>query len=191
VVRASYGEPVQTFRPLANEIETARLLLRPWSPSDCVVVRELWKKETRARYISSTQLGGHPWKICACSLKTNSQSRCKPAWLLAIETKHDNEFIGYCGLIVGAATLQEPEIAYELFRRVHGNGYATEAARAILSAAQNTGRTRLWATVRAWNISSFRVLEKIGFVRSGKVDLDAERGDSIWMTWPGTLDDSF
>jgi len=47
--------------------------------------------------------------------------------LLAIETKHDGEFIGYCGLIIGKSTLEEPEIAYELLHRAHGNGYATEA----------------------------------------------------------------
>jgi RimJ/RimL family protein N-acetyltransferase len=40
----------------------------------------------------------------------------------------------------------------------------------------------LWATVRAWNAPSFRVLEKIGFERSERVTKDAERGDSIWMT---------
>jgi RimJ/RimL family protein N-acetyltransferase len=104
--------------------------------------------------------------------------------LLGIETKDEGEFIGYCGLIVGQATLEEPEIAYELAKRTHGNGYATEAASAVLEAAKGTGRTRLWATVRAWNAPSFRVLEKIGFVDSGKVDLNPERGDSVWMTWP-------
>lgn len=103
--------------------------------------------------------------------------------LLAVETKHDGEFIGYCGLIIGKSTLEEPEIASELSHGAHGNGYATEASRAILSAAKDTGRTRLWATVRAWNLASFRVLEKIGFVDSGKVDQDLERGDTILITW--------
>ena len=92
------------------------------------------------------------------------------------------EFIGYCGLIVGEGSFDEPEIAYELARRAHGFGYATEAARAVVDAAALTGRRRLWATVREWNAPSFRVLEKLGFEHSGRVTEDSERGDSIWMT---------
>lgn len=92
------------------------------------------------------------------------------------------EFLGYCGLTVGQATYDEPEIAYELAQRTHGHGYATEAARAVVEAAARTGRNRLWATVRVWNTASFRVLEKLGFENSGRVDPNPERGDSIWMT---------
>lgn len=83
---------------------------------------------------------------------------------------------------MGQATFDEPEIAYELASRAHGHGYATEAARAVVEAARRTGRRRLWATVREWNAASFRVLEKVGFERSDRVDEDPERGDSIWMT---------
>lgn len=54
--------------------------------------------------------------------------------------------------------------------------------RAIVEAAARTGRHRLWATVRAWNTPSFRVLDKLGFHRSDRITEDAERGNSIWMT---------
>ena len=59
--------------------------------------------------------------------------------------------------------MDEPELAYELLRRFHGRGYATEAARALVDAAAATGRHRLWSTVRPWNVASLRVLEKLGF----------------------------
>jgi RimJ/RimL family protein N-acetyltransferase len=85
-------------------------------------------------------------------------------------------------LTVGRGSLDEPEIAYELARRAHGHGYATEAARAVVEAAARTGRRRLWATVREWNAASLRVLEKLDFHRSDRVTEDPERGDSIWMT---------
>lgn len=108
--------------------------------------------------------------------------------LLAIERRDTREFIGYCGLIVGEGSFDEPEIAYELARRAHGRGYATEAARAVVEAAAQTGRKRLWATVRDWNAPSFRVLDKLGFSRSDRVTPDAERGDSIWMTCELSID---
>ena len=163
--------------------------MRAWTPSDSDAVRLLWKeRDPRSLHVIDAE--GRP-DAKAFRVRIESQlaeSAQTGLSLLAIETKQDGEFIGYCGLVVGNSTAEEPEIAYELFQRAHGNGYATEAARAILSAAQNTGRTRLWATVREWNLASFRVLAKIGFVDSGKVDPDSERGDSIWMAWSDSPD---
>jgi RimJ/RimL family protein N-acetyltransferase len=83
--------------------------------------------------------------------------------LLTIRRRADDEPMGYCGLIVGRCSLAEPEIAYELLKRFHGHGYATEAAHAVVKAAFATGRNRLWSTVGAWNEPSLRVLDKLGF----------------------------
>jgi RimJ/RimL family protein N-acetyltransferase len=80
---------------------------------------------------------------------------------------------------VGRCSLDEPEIAYELLRRFHGRGYATEAARALVDAAAATGRQRLWSTVRPSNAASLRVLEKIGF-RTDHVTTD-DQGDVIYL----------
>lgn len=85
--------------------------------------------------------------------------------LLAIRRRADDEPLGYCGLIVGRCTLDEPEIAFELFKRFHRQGYGTEAARAVMDAAFATGRRRIWSTVGGWNKPSLRVLEKIGVER--------------------------
>jgi RimJ/RimL family protein N-acetyltransferase len=100
--------------------------------------------------------------------------------LLPIRRRDEGDFIGYCGLTVGRSTVEEPEIAYELLRRAHGRGYATEAARAVLDAAIATGRKRLWSTVRTWNTPSFRVLEKLGFERD-HVSAD-DGGELVWLT---------
>jgi RimJ/RimL family protein N-acetyltransferase len=83
-------------------------------------------------------------------------------------------------LIVGRSAVEEPEIAYELFQRARGCGYATEAAGAVLDAAIATGRKRLWWTVGTWNTPSFRVLEKLGFERH-HVSAD-DRGEVVWLT---------
>ena len=97
-----------------------------------------------------------------------------------LERRESPGFIGYCGLIVGQASEAEPEIAFELLRRFHNRGYATEAARAVLAAADEAGWERLWSTVREWNAPSRGVMAKIGFVESGRTDPDPVRGDSIW-----------
>ena len=98
---------------------------------------------------------------------------------LAICRRAEGDAIGYCALVVGRCSLDEPEIAYELLRRFHGRGYATEAARALVDAAAATGRHRLWATLRPRNVASLRVLEKIGF-RMDHTTTDAQ-GDVLHL----------
>jgi RimJ/RimL family protein N-acetyltransferase len=172
---ASYGE-------FPAGLLTARLRLRRWVPSDAEEYRGLWT-ERDPRAVRRIDAAGHPtvdeirgW------LTTNPLAAEQGLGLLPIERRDNDEFIGYCGLTVGHASFDEPEIAYELAERAHGHGYATEAARAVVEAAAQTGRQRLWATVREWNTASFRVLEKVGFHRSDRITPDRERGDSIWMT---------
>ena len=101
--------------------------------------------------------------------------------MLPICRRLEGDFIGYCGLIVGRSSLDEPEIAYELIQRARGRGYATEADRAVLDAAIATGRTRLWSTVGSWNTSSIHVLEKLGFARDHVTTKD-DGSEVVWLT---------
>jgi RimJ/RimL family protein N-acetyltransferase len=171
-----------TYSELPAVLETERLRLRRWRPSDAEEYRGLWT-ERDPRALRRIDADGHPTVDEIRGWLVGNPLSAEPGLgLLPIERRDNDEFIGYCGLIVGHASFDEPEIAYELARRAHGHGYATEAARAVVEAATRTGRQRLWATVRDWNTASFRVLEKLGFYRSGRVTEDPDRGDSIWMT---------
>lgn len=98
---------------------------------------------------------------------------------LAIRRRAEGDLIGYCGLLVGHGSLDELEIAYELVPRAHGQGYATEAARAVVDAAFATGRRRVWSTVRVWNAPSLRVLDKLGFREDRRIT--DERGESVYL----------
>ena len=97
-----------------------------------------------------------------------------------MEQKGAGDVIGYCGLVFhGNGSPDEPELAYELLRAVHGCGYATEAGRAVVTWVSEAGYGRLWATVRDWNVASRRVLEKLGFRETGRVEHDVVHGDSL------------
>lgn len=171
-----------TYNEFPASLETERLRLRRWVVSDAEEYRALWV-ERDPRALRRIDADGRPTveEIRGWLVK-NPLAADPGLGLLPIERRDNGEFIGYCGLTVGRASLDEPEIAYELARRAHGRGYATEAARAVVEAAERTGRRRLWATVREWNTSSFRVLEKLDFHRSDRITEDPERGDLIWMT---------
>lgn len=157
---------------MSFHLETERLIMRPWVESDAEGYRALAAERGR----------GMP---TAMVIRENiasqlAETRRTGIALLPICRRVEGDFIGYCGLIAGRATVDEPEIAYELFQRTHGRGYATEAAHAVLDAAIATGRTRLWSTVRAWNTPSFRVLEKLRFERH-HVTTD-DRSELVWLT---------
>lgn len=161
-----------TYETMSFHLETERLILRPWAESDAEELRVLHSERgkgtstvERARTVIAEQLTATATTGIA---------------LLAVQRRDEGDFIGYCGLIIGRSTLEEPEIAYELFQHAHGRGYATEAAGAVLDAAAATGRQRLWATVGAWNTPSFRVLEKLGFERD-HVSTDDSGGEVVWL----------
>jgi RimJ/RimL family protein N-acetyltransferase len=170
------------YQDFPAALETERLRMRRWLPSDAENHRGLWL-ERDPRALRRIDANGHPTvEDMRDRLTENPLGAAPGLGLLVIELRSTGEFLGYCGLTVGQATFDEPEIAYELAQRAHGHGYATEAAAAVVEAAAATGRTRLWATVREWNTPSFRVLQKLGFENSGRVTEDPERGNSLWMT---------
>lgn len=162
-----------TFQPMALHLETERLTLGPFAEADAEDLRAL--RAERGTGESTIERAG---EIIAHQMARPALTGLA---LLTLRRRDVGDFIGYCGLIIGRSSLEEPEIAYELFKRVHGNGYATEAARAVVDAAIATGRSRLWSTVGAWNTPSLRVLEKLGFERD-HVTTD-DRGDEVvWLT---------
>ena len=160
------------YPPMALHLETERLVLGPWAEADIEHLRAL-HAERDARFPPPPD----PEASIAALMAAPARAGIS---LLTVRRREEGDFVGYCGLVVGRCSLQEPEIAYELFQRAHGCGYATEAARAVLGAAAATGRTRLWSTVRAWNAASLRVLDKLGFERD-HVTAD-ERGEVVWHT---------
>ncbi|MFL6076861.1 MAG: GNAT family N-acetyltransferase [Mycobacteriales bacterium] len=157
---------------MSFHLETERLILRPWAESDA----------DRLRALHSERGNGTPTVEYTRALiaKQLAATATTGIALLPIQRRGERDFIGYCGLIIGRSTIEEPEIAYELFQRAQGRGYATEAASAVLDAAIATGRKRLWATVGVWNTPSFRVLDKLGFERD-HVSTD-DSGEVVWLT---------
>lgn len=163
---------MSTYAPMAVHLETERLTLELWRDTDAADLRALHaERGTGEITLEQAQT--------TIALRKTDITRTGIS-LLTLRRRDADDFIGYCGLIIGRSSLEEPEIAYELFKRAHGQGYATEAARAVLDAAIATGRSRLWSTVRPWNAASLRVLEKLDFNRD-HVTTD-DRGEIVWLT---------
>jgi [ribosomal protein S5]-alanine N-acetyltransferase len=144
-----------------------------------MVLHELWtERDPRVPPQRRIDADGHPTVAdLEAWIRTSQPSSIG---LLAVERKTDRDVVGYCGLIdSGPGSDGEPELAFELLRRVWGQGYATEASLAVLDWARSSGYERLWATVWEWNTASRRVLAKVGFTEE-REELDGVYGNNLF-----------
>ncbi|MFF2275785.1 GNAT family N-acetyltransferase [Agromyces sp. NPDC058126] len=173
------------YGPLPFALETERLTLQLWQESDAEGYRQLVVERKRDHAERTGGLEQHvdePMSLDEALADIRGARESAPArgiHLLTLHPRGSDEFLGYCGLVVGRSTIDEPELAYELLRSAHGHGYATEAAAAVVEAARATGRQRLWATVGSWNAPSFRVLDKLGF-RRDRTAIEEQAGEIVW-----------
>jgi len=160
------------FRAMAFSIDTERLSLRLRTKDDAECNLELLREHEGGTTLLIDEVEQR-------MVERSLQAQVEGFGLLGIRRRNEGRPIGYCGLIIGRASFDEPEIAYEVLPQYRGHGYATEAAGAVVEAAFATGRERLWATVGSWNAPSLRVLEKNGFSAH---HLDTgESGEFVWM----------
>jgi RimJ/RimL family protein N-acetyltransferase len=160
------------FRTMAFSIDTERLSLRLRTKDDAECNLELLREHEGGTTLSIGEVEQR-------MVERNLQAQVEGFGILGIRRLNEGRPIGYCGLIIGRGSFEEPEIAYEILPRFRGHGYATEAAGAVIESVFATGRERLWATVGSRNAPSFRVLEKNGF--SAHHSSVGERGEYVWM----------
>ena len=162
--------------PMPLRIETRRIVLTPEIQADAGWFTEL----LNARGAGSFTEQDAADRIAAMADTIEATG----IGVLVLRRREDGAALGYCGLVVGRSSVDEPELAYELLPSARGAGYATEAARAVLDAASGTGRERIWATVRSWNEPSLRVLAGLGFRRDRSTTDDA--GELVWLVRDAT-----
>lgn len=152
-------------------LQTTRLILRQFTEADAALILELNSDPEIVKYVHEPTLKTieHAQDILNNIILPQYQNNLG-RW--AIHTKHNMDFIGWCGL----KYLPEPDevdLGYRLMQKAWGHGYATEAAQASLEHGFNELNLKL-ITGRAHieNLASIKVLEKIGmdFISEGIVD---------------------
>src|SRR5262245_2561448 len=160
-----------TYAPMPLRLETERLTLTPEAPSDADWFADLLSARGTRTFTSAD--ARERIDVMTETIKTLGIGA------LVLRKRPNDEALGYTAIVVGRCSLDEPELAYELLPRAHGRGYATEAARALLDAAVDTGRHRIWATIGSWTAPSLRVAEKLGF-RVDHCTTEVDQG-VVWM----------
>ncbi|MBL8773703.1 MAG: GNAT family N-acetyltransferase [Phenylobacterium sp.] len=98
--------------------------------------------------------------------------------------KRDGAPVGMAGL-VRREGLDVPDVGYAFIERVWGQGYAQEAAAAVLAHAQGPlGIPALAAITTLENFASMAVLRKVGFTYRGVIQLPGMDRESAHFTCP-------
>jgi len=164
-------------------LKTPRLLLRPFAESDTGSIFALQSNSRVLRYWDAP-----PWKeraqaerfITVCSQMEREGTGAR----LAIERTTDNVFIGWCHLSKWEPNYRSAKMGYCLDHAAWGKGFATEAAGALLQWAFDTlDLNRVQAETDTRNTASSRVLEKLGFVREGRLREDCIVDGEVSDSW--------
>jgi RimJ/RimL family protein N-acetyltransferase len=164
-------------------LDTARLRLRPFRDADAGALFALHSDPHVLRYWDSP-----PWtdpSRAAGFLTTCRQLEEEGTGVrLAVVRGDDGAFLGWCGLSRWNPTYRSAAIGYVLAATAWGQGYATEAARAVLGwAFARLDLNRVQAETDTRNIASARVLEKLGFVREGTLREDCVVDGEVSDSW--------
>jgi len=92
--------------------------------------------------------------------------------LFVVRLRKNGEPVGMCGLI-NRPSLPHVDIGYAFTEDSRGNGYAIEAARAVMSYAKNTcGLEKVIAVTSLDNETSEKLLNKLGLFHTNIIEAD-------------------
>ncbi len=164
-------------------IETERLVLREFVPDDWRGMARYWHDPRYGRFNPVREDQDGFVRALVDRFVAAQSDHPRRAWQLAIVERAGGATIGNCGIRVNDLALGEANIGYELDPACWGRGYATEAARAIVSYGFDDLRLhRIWAECIADNAASARVLEKLGMRQEARFREHQYFRDSWWDT---------
>lgn len=151
----------------APSLDTARLLLRPLRAADAEPVFRLVNDYSVAGNLARVPFPYREAMATDWIGSTHEQAARGEGIHLAITTA--DQLIGCIGLTMNRANAGEAELGYWLGRKFWGQGYAREAARALLDWGFGTlGLERVVASALTDNLASQAVLRGVGFARTGQ-----------------------
>ncbi len=145
-------------------VRSERLFLRPGWPEDQDEFLALIADEGVVRNLTRA-----PWPYTAGDARAflgAPQDMRLPRFLITQPGAHGTRIVGCIGL---SLLDREVNLGYWIARDHWGQGFASEAAQAVLSLARAIGHRRIVGSHFIDNPASGRVLEKAGFSPTGRV----------------------
>ena len=155
---------------MTPRLETPRLVLRPFAPSDWAVAKRMLSNSETTRYMHFASWTEEQRRRWFDSCVSNGQVTDANAINWAIARKDTEQMIGWFGI----GTSPETSFGYLLDRAFWNQGYMTEALGAVLTYEFEVhGASQVHATCGVANPASARVMEKCG-MRHEKTVYDAD-----------------
>jgi ribosomal-protein-alanine N-acetyltransferase len=157
-------------------IETERLLIRKWQlPRDLDDAHAIYGDPDVMRFIPIGALDREQTQNLVLRMIDRDEQQGYGIW--PVVHKADHRVIGECGITQIPGWEPDIEIAWIFNKAYHGQGYAAEAARAVLEYAFSELRiARLYALIDRFNPRSIAVANRLGMhydriIRAYKRDL--------------------
>jgi RimJ/RimL family protein N-acetyltransferase len=171
----------QPAAPSGAIFETPRLVARRVELTDAAAMHKVYGDADAMRWVGD----GEPLDLAQCEHwveVTHRNYATRGYGMFALVSRELSSVIGFCGLVHPGGQ-DETELKYALCRKFWGQGFASEAAAAMLAAASsNFGRQRVIATAAPENIASHRVLLKAGMQR-GPVQRNEDGSETQVFVW--------
>ena len=152
------------------ELTTERLRLREFEPGDWPAVLAYQSDPRYLRYYEWTDRTPEAVKAFVQMFLAQQQEQPRLKFQLAVVLKSSGQLIGNCGIRLKSPDAQVGDIGYELSPKHWGHGYATEAARTIVTFGFTQLKLhRIEARCVAENVGSAHVLQKLGMQPEGRL----------------------
>lgn len=150
---------------LREPIPTQRLILRAEEPADAEDIYQMNCDPLVMRYTLDGKAWTSPLEEFREQFRAALERNADESWGGAtILRKDTGNFLGLCWLAPSGLVRGGIELGYRYRAQAWGQGYATEAARAVVRVGFEAGGLDvIGAAVHPDNIASIRVLEKLGF----------------------------
>jgi len=152
------------------ELITERLILREFKENDWPDVLAYQADPSYLRYYEWRERTPKAAQEFVRMFLDQRQEQPRTKCQLAVTLQANHQLIGSCGIRMRTADAHEGDLGFELSPKHWGQGYATEAARAMLGFGFTQLRLhRIWSWCIADNVASARVLEKLGMQLEGRL----------------------
>jgi RimJ/RimL family protein N-acetyltransferase len=151
-------------------LRTKRLVLRDFEETDWKAVHTYGSDPEVVRYMNWGPNTEEETKNFIQRAIASQKEQTRRNYTLATVLEMENQLIGSCGIEVSDTVNKEGCIGYCLNHRYWGQGYGTEAAKALLAFDfSQLDLHQIFATCDPSNHESAHVLEKIGMQREGRL----------------------
>ena len=148
----------------AYPLQTERLLLRPFTAGDLDALLAIQSRDDVTRYLYwDPRTAAEVREVLDRKVRSTAIVAEGDNLSLAAVLRESGQLIGDCSLRWLSAEHRQAEIGFIFHPDHHGQGYATEAAAALLALAFDGLRVhRVIGRLEARNTASARVLERLG-----------------------------